>query len=125
MAELTPRTAKVDDETKKHWVWINKYLMERGGVTTSLPGRFPLTFRTQKETTTLPGELRERGYDVHNTGTSEVISPIGTVETLVDVSSGQPFTFKRRHPGVVRTQNWRVEIPPWAAARNDGDYGRA
>ena len=113
MAELT----KVDDETKKRWVGINKYLMERGGVTTSLPDHFPLTFRTQKETTALPRELREKGYDVHNIATSEVISPMGTVETIVDVSSGQLFTFQRRHPGIVRTQNWRVEIPPWAAVK--------
>jgi hypothetical protein len=114
-----PRQPEVD-KRKQRFEALNKFISQRNGWMTSVPGDPDMTFEA------LPGspladQLRDNGYEVTEIGTTQRILPhaiedkyvigAGGDLELVTAGSTQPITQTVTHAGIVTTTVYELRMP--------------
>lgn len=78
---------------------LNAFVNSRNGWITSIPGAAEVSIECLPGSE-LPDELRERGYELEESGEGQRILPAGIVETFITEGSTVPRTVT--HAGIVR-----------------------
>lgn len=110
--ELTDRKARFAD--------LNRFVTERGGWLTSVPGEVEVMMECLPGST-LPGELRGMGYDVTEVGEGERILPSAIEQKFVTVPDGdlmplatgstRAVALTVTHAGIVRVVRYCFNMP--------------
>ena len=96
-----PRRAMSLEERKERFARMNDFVTSLGGWVTSLPGDPEVTMEC-RESSDLPGKLRDAGYELHPEGRGQRLAPDGLVEEFM---SGRVLQ-RRAHAGIVPVERY-------------------
>jgi hypothetical protein len=105
---------------KERFAKLNRYVTERHGWLTSIPGAREVELQTLPDST-LPGDLERLGYRLEEIGETERILPSGITERFARGADGElvPITQEstravaetRLHAGIVKVKRYAFEMP--------------
>jgi hypothetical protein len=115
----TPRQSEVD-KRKERFEALNQYIRARSGWMTSVSGDPDMRFEALPGST-LPDQLRDNGYEITETGTTQRILPhaiedkyvigAGGDLELVTAGSTRPITSTVTHAGIVTMMVYELRVP--------------
>jgi len=114
---LSARRDPEVDARKTTFAELNEYVISRSGWVTSVPADVKVTVECLPDST-LPDELRARGYDVQPDGEGQRIIPGSIIEQfslngdgeLVPWIEGKPVAEMRTHAGICRVKRYGFSI---------------
>jgi hypothetical protein len=86
---------------------LNEYVTSRSGWITSAPGAVEVTMQCLLDST-LPDELRARGYDLVEDGETERILPHSITEMVITEGSTVPI--RVTHAGIVKVRRYDFDL---------------
>jgi hypothetical protein len=108
------------DKRKARFEELNEFVQSRGGWTTNIPGSIEVTVEALPDST-LPDDLRARGYDLAEIGTGERILAHAITERFtrrvdgelepLTAESTRPIAETRTHAGICRVRQYGFEMP--------------
>jgi hypothetical protein len=87
---------------------LTKLISDHGGILTSVPGKPPLRFVVERNST-LPEDLRKHGYQVIFCGTESHASPFAVEAKEITLTPNGPVEKTVRRPGFLELHAFTVK----------------